>query len=160
MESCAASLQLSPTAVAQSDDFPFQSVRPGYEQHTVPQSQSGQSEDVSVLVVDDHAMFREVIVDILDQEPGFIVSQAESLAQARQMLEGVDVAILDLSLPDGNGVELIQELHDVNSDAKAIVFSSALSHATAHQALDRGAAAALDKLDGFRELLATVKRLQ
>jgi DNA-binding NarL/FixJ family response regulator len=149
----------SPTAVAQSNDFPFQSVRQPYE-HTVPQSQSGQSEDVSVLVVDDHDLFREIIVDILDQEPGFIVSQAQSLAQARGMLEGVDVAILDLSLPDGSGVELIQELHDVNSDAKAIVFSSALSHATAHHALDRGAAAALDKLDGFRELLATVKRLQ
>jgi DNA-binding NarL/FixJ family response regulator len=113
-----------------------------------------------VLLVDDQAVVRRAIADTFDCEPGFSVRQAGSLAEARAMLNAVDVAILDLGLPDGSGLELIQELHAVNSEAVAVVFSSSIDPAVSTQALARGAAAALNKLDGFQELLATVKRLR
>jgi DNA-binding NarL/FixJ family response regulator len=74
------------------------------------------------------------------------------------MLEDVDVAILDLSLPDGSGAELIPELHTVNPNAKALGFS--VDPDVADHLLRRGATAAVSKLDGVSELLETVKRIQ
>jgi DNA-binding NarL/FixJ family response regulator len=76
------------------------------------------------------------------------------------MLEDVDVAILDLSLPDGSGAELIPELHTVNPNAKALVFSFSVDPDVADHLLRRGATAAVSKLDGVSELLETVKRIQ
>jgi CheY-like chemotaxis protein len=70
---------------------------------------------VRVLLLEDHAIFRELFASAFDQEPGFeVVAQAGTLAGARQALEelgegGVDVAVLDLRLPDGDGTDLIGE---------------------------------------------------
>jgi DNA-binding NarL/FixJ family response regulator len=76
------------------------------------------------------------------------------------MLEGIDVAILDLGLPDGNGADLIAELHAVSGDAVAVVFTSSVDPRQTENALQRGAAAALNKVDELDELLATVNRLR
>jgi DNA-binding NarL/FixJ family response regulator len=65
-----------------------------------------------IMLVEDHAAFRQALAALLSQEPALeVVAQAGSLAQARQMLHTpLDVAVLDLSLPDGDGRELIGEL--------------------------------------------------
>jgi hypothetical protein len=64
-----------------------------------------QPEEVTrILLVDDHASFREAAASVFEQEPGFeVVGQAGSLAEAREILEDgaaakVDVAIVDLGL--------------------------------------------------------------
>ncbi len=57
-----------------------------------------------VLLVDDHATFREPLAFMLNREPEFeVVAQVGSLAEARRALEGIDLAVVDLDLPDGNG---------------------------------------------------------
>ena len=61
-----------------------------------------------VLLVDDHAPFREMLAFVFEREPEFeVVGQAGSLAEARLMLEGVDLAVVDLDLPDGTGMDLM-----------------------------------------------------
>ena len=61
--------------------------------------------------MEDHAAVREAIAGMLEREPNLtVVGQAESLAEARELLHGVDVAVLDLALPDGDGIALIPEL--------------------------------------------------
>lgn len=117
------------------------------------------ADDVHVLLVEDRAVVREAVAAMFEREGGFAVHQAESLTEARRMLEGVDVAILDLTLPDGNGAELIGELHDINPDAKAIVLSSSIDPVEADQARERGAAAVLSKLDDFDQVIETVRHL-
>jgi DNA-binding NarL/FixJ family response regulator len=63
-----------------------------------------EQEEICSLLVEDHASFRQAVAALIDREPGFtIVRQAGSLAEARTMLDGVDVAIVDLDLPDGYG---------------------------------------------------------
>src|SRR5918911_1934331 len=63
------------------------------------------AEMIRILVVDDYVDFRQAYVALLDGQPDLeVVSQAGSLAEARTMLEGVDVAFLDRSLPDGDGL--------------------------------------------------------
>jgi DNA-binding NarL/FixJ family response regulator len=96
---------------------------------------------------------------MFDREPGFTVCQAGSLAEALGMLEGVDVSILDLGLPDGNGADLIQPLLALNPKAKAVIFTSSIDPAVADQALRRGAAAVLNKQTDLDDVIATVKRL-
>jgi DNA-binding NarL/FixJ family response regulator len=70
-----------------------------------------------IMLVEYHAAFRQALAALLSQEPDLeVVAQAGSLAQARQMLDTpLDVAVLDLSLPDGDGRELIGELRQRNA---------------------------------------------
>jgi DNA-binding NarL/FixJ family response regulator len=64
-----------------------------------------------VLVVDDRADFRLAFAALLDGQPDLkVVGQAASLAEARTMLEGVDVALLDRGLPDGDSLKLMWPL--------------------------------------------------
>ena len=75
---------------------------------------------VRVLLVEDHAVFRELFASAFDREPDFeVVAQADTLAGAREALEGVDVAVLDLQLPDGEGTDLIGELRERSPHAAA-----------------------------------------
>ncbi len=91
---------------------------------------------------------------------GFTVVQAGSLTEARRLLEGVDIAILDLSLPDGNGADVIPKLDAANPHSTAVVLTSSIDPGERGRALQRGAAAMLNELDHLDQLLATVKRLQ
>ena len=59
---------------------------------------------VRILLVEDHTAVREAIAAMLAQEPDLnVVAQAGSLAEARRMLDDIDVAVIDLGLPDGFG---------------------------------------------------------
>lgn len=70
-----------------------------------------------------------------DHEPGFTVVEAGSVTEARRLLDGVDIAFLDLSLPDGKGADLIPELHAANPHATAVVLTSSINPGEAAQAL-------------------------
>ena len=94
-----------------------------------------------ILVVDDNASFREVFSRGLDHQPDFeVVAQAGSLAEARDKLKGIDVAIIDRGLPDGDGLELIGELREANPGAALLVMSATVEERHPQQALDAGAA--------------------
>ncbi len=83
---------------------------------------------------------REAIAAMFEREPDFeVVSQAASLAEARGMLEDVDVAVVDLGLPDGYGGDLIGELRDKNPRAQALVLSATLDRAETARAVESGA---------------------
>lgn len=68
-------------------------------------------------------------------------------------IEGVDIATLDLSLPDGNGADLIPELHAARPHATAVVLTSSIDRGEASEALHRGAAAVLNELRHLDQFL-------
>src|SRR5215203_4250318 len=84
---------------------------------------------VRVMLVEDHAAFRESLAFLLGREPDLeVVAQAGSLAQARQVLgTHLDVAVLDLALPDGDGRELIGELRQGNAGISVLVLSATIA---------------------------------
>jgi DNA-binding NarL/FixJ family response regulator/signal transduction histidine kinase len=119
-------------------------------------------EEVRVLLVEDHAAVREAIASTLEREAGFrVVGQAGSLAEARSMLgtQPVDVAIIDLGLPDGYGADLVPELQEASPQAQALVLSAYLDRAQIARAVHNGAAGILDKTAHLDHVADSIKRL-
>ena len=118
-------------------------------------------EEIRILLVEDHASLRQAVASLFDREPGFtVVGQAGSLAEARAMLDRVDVAIVDLDLPDGYGGDLIEEMRDANPHAMALVLSAYFDRADMARAVEAGAAGVLHKSVGIDEIVKAVRRLR
>jgi PAS domain S-box-containing protein len=130
----------------------------------MPLVEVGAEEEVArILLVEDHASFRQAIASMLDRTPDLeVAGQAGSLEEAREVIgaEPVDVAIVDLGLPDGYGGELIKELRDANPEAQALVLSASLDRAEIARAVEYGAAGVLHKSSGMDEVVRAVRRLR
>ena len=115
-----------------------------------------------VMIVEDHADFRDLMEILLGRQPDIdLLAQAGSLAEARQQAARfeVDVAILDLGLPDGSGADLIADLRRDGNGVRVLVLSASLDPEGIEKARSAGADVILDKLTPVDEVLATVRRL-
>ena len=115
-----------------------------------------------ILLVEDHASFRQTLAFVFDREPGFeVVAQAGSLAEARKVMDGlkVDLGVIDLALPDGDGIELIKDLREANPNFAALVLTASLDRAEHARAVESGAAGILHKSAGVDEILDATRRL-
>jgi two-component system KDP operon response regulator KdpE len=110
-----------------------------------------------VLVVEDDREIRALMRSSLSVE-GFEVQTAVSLSEASAMLahDLPDVVVLDLGLPDGDGVELVRELRKSKS-IPIIVVSARHQEAQKIQLLDAGADDYLTKPFSVGELLARIR---
>src|SRR5215216_393674 len=85
------------------------------------------------------------------------------MAEASRILaqeESVDMALIDLGLPDGYGADLIKELREKNAQAQALVLSASLDSANIASAVERGAAGVLSKTAHLDEVVEAVRRLR
>lgn len=116
------------------------------------------------MLVDDHVSFRQPLAFMLGWEPDIsIVAQAGTLAEARDLLleanAPVDVAIVDLDLPDGLGLGLIDVLRDVHPDAIVLILSAHSDEGRRARAIDAGAASVMHKSSPVEEILDAIRRL-
>lgn len=115
-----------------------------------------------ILLVEDHASFRQTLAYVFDQQPEFeVVAQAGTLAEARKVMAGVeaDLGVVDLSLPDGEGTELIAELREANPLFAALVLTASLDRAEHARAVEAGAAGVMHKSADVDEILEATRRL-
>ena len=113
-----------------------------------------------VLIVDDHAAFRQALAFMLDREPDFhVVAQAASLAEARRVRAPFDLTLLDLMLPDGDGVDFVRELRAANPQSRIVVLTIVGNRLRLARAVQAGAAGVIDKLTRVGELIAALRRL-
>jgi len=114
-----------------------------------------------VMLVEDHLSFRQALAFLLRREPDIeVVAQAGSLAQARQMLDTpLDVAVLDLSLPDGDGRELVGELRRANANISVLVLTVMLGPGHLDEVLKAGVDAVLHKVASPPTIVEEVRRL-
>jgi len=122
------------------------------------------AEEIRIAVVDDHDTFREPLAFMLDREPDLtVVARPRSLSEAREVLESaelaVEVAIVDLNLPDGSGADLIKELRATRPRVKALVLSAMSEQRYLAEAIEAGAAGVMHKSAPMRDLVETVRRL-
>jgi DNA-binding NarL/FixJ family response regulator len=113
-----------------------------------------------VLLVAPHNAFRESLARRLSQEADLEVAwQAGSVADTRGMhLDGIDVAVIDPLLPDGDGMVLIREVSVANPSALALVFSHRLDQTLYNQALGAGAVDVLPTDTPVEDFIDTIRR--
>lgn len=127
----------------------------------------GVGEESRIMLVDDHTSFRQPLAFMLEREPDLtVVAQAGSLAEAREVLREahedgleVDVAIVDLELPDGFGTEFVAELLADNPNAQVMVLSAFSDKGTLALAVEAGAAGVLHKSSRIDDITDAVRRL-
>ena len=112
------------------------------------------------MIVDDHEIVRRGIAEIVDRADGLmVVAEAGSVAEAvrRATLVRPEVVLVDLQLPDGTGIDIINALTEQVPDAKAVVLTSFDDDDALAQALHAGAKAYLLKTVRGVEISDVVK---
>lgn len=122
-------------------------------------------EDVltDVLLVDDHVVFSEALAGILSSQPDFgQVLTAPDAATAERLLGDMrpGLAIIDVRLGGPDGLSLLSALPVLSADTRAIVLTGNLQRDVTIRARNLGAAAALPKGMGLRELLDALRRVR
>ncbi len=109
-----------------------------------------------ILVVEDELAIAESIQFALTRD-GYAVTLAHQLADARPMLEKVDLIVLDLMLPDGDGVELLRTLRQSGQSTPVVILSSRDAEADRVSTLEMGADDYVTKPFSPREVVARVR---
>ena len=97
---------------------------------------------VSVFLVDDHEVVRRGLIDLLRTDPELdVVGEAGSVADAIATIPTArpDVAVLDVQLPDGNGIELCRDLLSSMADLRCLMLTSFTSDEAMLDAILAGA---------------------
>lgn len=115
---------------------------------------------MKILIVEDDADLREIIVRSLEKER-YIVAEAPDYKTALYKVEDYDYdcILLDIMLPDGNGLDLLKEFHDMGKQPNVIILSAKDSIEDKVAGLDLGADDYLPKPFHLAELHARIKSL-
>jgi DNA-binding response OmpR family regulator len=109
-----------------------------------------------ILVVEDEPAIAESIAYAL-QRDGYTVVTASTLAAAEREVDGSDLIVLDLMLPDGSGFDLLGPIRRSASPAAVIILSSRDAEADRVAALETGADDYVTKPFSPREIVARVR---
>lgn len=115
-----------------------------------------------ILIVDDHPLVREGLIGLLSSQSDFeVCGEASGLAEAREALAAVepDVVIVDLTLRDGHGIELIKEIKARGRHARVLVLSMHDESLFAERALRAGAVGYLSKHEAPRTIVQAVRTI-
>lgn len=115
---------------------------------------------ISVLLVEDHRMVREALRDLLVREPGMaVVGEAGDAREALELARSVkpDVVVLDISLPDVNGIEVAARLRDAGCGARIVALSAFSDKRFLKAMLRAGASAYVTKSAAGTELVRAIR---
>lgn len=115
-----------------------------------------------ILLVDDHPVVRESLALRIAQEPDMEVcaavgNKAQAVAAVARCRP--DLAILDMNLPDGHGLDLIKDIHASNDKVRMLVFSMHDEHLYGERALRAGAHGYVMKSESPDEVIGAVRRV-
>src|SRR5678809_804221 len=118
------------------------------------------SSALRIMLVDDHPIVRRGVRDILkDAFPASLIEEVSLGADALALLRGRpgwDVVILDLSLPDGSGMEILECIHQLYAALPVLILSMHSADQFGRRALNVGAAGYLTKDAADTELVVAV----
>jgi DNA-binding NarL/FixJ family response regulator len=115
---------------------------------------------IRLLTVDDHPMLREGIAAVIEGQPDMeIVGEASNGVEAVERFDQLkpDVTLMDLQMPEMNGIDALKAIRTNHPDARVIVLTTYGGDAQALAALKGGAAGYLLKNTLRRELLDTIR---
>ncbi|AIE82382.1 MULTISPECIES: response regulator [Actinotignum] len=112
------------------------------------------------MIIDDHEVVRRGIIEVVDRSEGLeVVAEAGCVEEAvrRGALVLPDVALVDLRLPDGTGIDIINQFQEVSPDTKCIVLTSFDDDDALSESLNAGAKAYLLKSVRGAEISDNIK---
>jgi DNA-binding NarL/FixJ family response regulator len=115
---------------------------------------------VTVYLVDDHEVVRRGLIDLLSVDPDLdVIGQAGSVTQALAQIPALkpDVAVLDVRLPDGNGIELCRDLLSRMPNLRCLMLTSFTSDEAMLDAILAGASGYVVKDIKGMELAQAIK---
>ncbi len=110
---------------------------------------------MKILLVEDDATIASGIEYSLQQE-GFVVSKASCVREAYELMEGVDLYLLDLTLPDGTGYDVCKKVKE-QSDKPVIFLSACDEEVNVVMGLDMGGDDYITKPFRVRELMSRIR---
>ncbi|MBW8076621.1 MAG: response regulator [Gallionella sp.] len=117
---------------------------------------------ISILVVDDHALIRKGLKMLLEDTPDIrITGEADTGMQAISMVRArrFDLVLLDLSLPDKPGIDVLRQLKAEHPDIKVIVLSMHPEDQYGMRTLKAGALGYLNKQSAPEMLVGAVRQV-
>jgi DNA-binding NarL/FixJ family response regulator len=115
---------------------------------------------IKIFLLDDHEVVRRGVRDLLEAEADFVVvGEASTAAEALARVPAVrpDVAVLDVRLPDGNGVEVCRELKSTLPDLACLMLTSFADDEALFDAIMAGAAGYVLKQIRGSDLVGAVR---
>jgi two-component system response regulator DevR len=120
------------------------------------------TEDIRVFLLDDHEVVRRGIADLISLEKGMtVVGEAGSKAEALTRIPAArpDVAVLDVRLPDGTGVEVCREIRSALPDLKCLMLTSYADDEALFDAIMAGASGYVLKEIRGNDLVDAVRQV-
>lgn len=117
---------------------------------------------ISVFLVDDHEVVRRGLVDLLSGDPELtVVGEAGSVAEAMARIPAArpDVAVLDVRLPDGSGIDLCRDLLAAQDELRCLILTSFTDEQSMLDAILAGASGYVVKDIRGMELAAAIKEV-
>jgi DNA-binding NarL/FixJ family response regulator len=115
-----------------------------------------------ILLVDDHRLFRESLVRLLESEADFsIVAHCESTAEAMSIIErgSVDVVLLDYDLGNERGTDLFERMKAVQDTPRILMVTAGMSDRITRDVLSAGVAGVLHKHSSPVQLVAAIRKV-
>ncbi len=115
-----------------------------------------------ILVVDDHPLVRTGLASLIGNEPDLqLCGETGSLreAQALALSSGAELVIVDLTLADGNGLDLVRRLRAHDANMRFLVCSIHDEMLYAHRAINAGASGYLNKTEATRHIIEAIRRV-
>jgi DNA-binding NarL/FixJ family response regulator len=123
---------------------------------------TGSASKSRIFIVDDHAIFRDGLSRVINEEKDLMVcGEAEDATQALEVAKGLkpDLAIVDISLPGLNGIELVEKLRDRFPGMLILILSMHKESMYAERALRAGANGYIRKQESADQLLAAIREV-
>jgi len=117
---------------------------------------------ISTLIVDDHTMFRQGLRSLLESESDIeVVGEAGTGLEAISLVEGTrpDVVILDITMPDMNGLHAAAQIHRLHPNVKVIILSMSDDEEFVKQSVQVGVKGYLVKQTAASDLIAAIREV-
>jgi DNA-binding NarL/FixJ family response regulator len=116
---------------------------------------------IGVIMIEDHQILVDSFSLMLRYEPDFeFLGSASSLEKGRNLLKETtpDVLLLDVGLPDGNGLDIIPEVKRLSPETNIVVLTSLTDENTLMRVVDSGISGFVSKDSQLSELLVTIRK--
>jgi two-component system, NarL family, nitrate/nitrite response regulator NarL len=115
-----------------------------------------------ILLIDDHGLFRESLVRLLESEADLsVVAHCESIAEAMKIIErgSVDVVLLDYDLGNERGTDLFERMKAVQDPPRILMVTAGMSDHITRDVLSAGVAGVLHKHSSPVQLVAAIRKV-